>query len=65
MSRNSVWALTFIRSRVKEVPGRCAGSGRHAHVLRVGVVVEGAADDAYQTDGMIGLGCGACSYNTG
>ncbi|MGF0255484.1 hypothetical protein ACQR3V_16015 [Rhodococcus erythropolis] len=33
--------------------------------LRVGVVVEGAADDAYQTDGMIGLVCGACSYNTG
>ncbi|WP_308372349.1 hypothetical protein [Rhodococcus erythropolis] len=50
---------------MKEVPGRCAGSGRHAHVLRLGVVVEGAADDAYQTDGMIGLGCGACSYNTG
>jgi hypothetical protein len=33
--------------------------------LRVGVVVEGAADDAYQTDGMIGLVCGACLYNTG
>ncbi|MDV6276270.1 STM4012 family radical SAM protein [Rhodococcus erythropolis] len=29
---------------------------------RVGAVVEGAADYACQTDGMIGLGCGARSY---